>query len=191
MVGIVAPSQGDYRVEGAVAIRWSLPGTLSGGRLSQIHAVSVIKVRNGAEKSELELVDMGMWTAGSFWSDGVQRVEERLSHDLYIEGDYLKGTVTNRSSTPWKQVWLVAKGSMVDLGPLGPGNTVNVDLSLLAPAGGRPNWQEQLHRPSGPPPSNPREERLQASSPRRGQNGPGVILQRLTERSVRPYCGLD
>ena len=160
VVGVVAPSQGDYRVE-VLGNTLVAPRDAIRGPSQSNPAVSVIKVRNGAEKSELELVDMGMWTAGSFWSHGVQRVEERLSHDLYIEGDYLKGTVTNRSSTAWKQVWLVAKGSMVDLGPLGPGNTVNVDLSLLAPAGGRPNWQEQLHRPSGPPPSNPREERLQ------------------------------
>ena len=87
---------------------------------------------------------MEQWTMRSHVNHGVQRIEEALSHDLYIDGRSLKGTVTNESPTALQQVLLFTSGPVEDLGALGPGDTANVDISLAASAGRQPGWREQL-----------------------------------------------
>ena len=162
MVGVLAPSQADYRVEvhgSSLVAAWDTgtgryaPGAGSYG--------GMIKVRNRQEESELELLSMGRWTMRSFVTDRIQRVEETLSNDLYVEGNLLKGTVTNKSVTPLKQVWLVSTGAVRDLGALGPGDTTTVDTNLAAFANVIPSWQlrEQLLFSGGSRPGNEREER--------------------------------
>ena len=166
MVRVVAPSQADYRVEvsgNALVASWD--GGLRRSMSSPGGAGDTpVRIRNGEDGSELELLNMGMWTMRSLWTDGVQRVEEALSHDLYIEGDRLKGTVTNKSPVPLKQVWVIAGGLGHDLGTLGPRDTAIVDISLAAsPLGrlGRSSWRQQPHYPAGLPPSDPKKQRLQ------------------------------
>ena len=162
MVGVVAPRQADYLVEvpgSTLVASWDGRRALSGTSYGS-SGDPAIEIRNGEEKSELELENMGMWTMRSLWTGGVQRVGEMLSHDLYIEGDRLQGAVMNRSSISWKQVWLIARGSVEDLGALGPGDTAHVDISLVASPVGQPNWRQQLHYSAGSPSGNPREQRL-------------------------------
>ena len=161
MVGVLAPSQADYRVEvpgSSLVAAWdSGAGSYVSGRGS---SGGIVKVRNRQEESELELLKMGRWTMRSFVTDRIQRVEETLSHDLYVEGTLLRGTVTNKSVTPLKQVWLVSTGAVRDLGALGPGDTTTVDTKLAAFANVIPSWQlrGQLFS-GGPRPGNEREER--------------------------------
>ena len=162
MVGVVAPRQADYRVEvsgNALAASWDIGRRMSTSSRGGAGDTPV-KIRNGEDGSELELLNMGMWTMRSLWTDGVQRVEEALSHDLYIEGDRLKGTVTNKSPVPLKQVWVIAGGWGHDLGALGPRDTAIVDISLAASPLGRSNWRQQPDYPAGVPPSDPKKQRL-------------------------------
>ena len=162
MVGVLAPSQADYRVEvpgSSLVAAWdSGAGSYVSGRGS---SGGVVKVRNRQEESELELLKMGRWTMRSFVTDRIQRVEETLSHDLYVEGTLLKGTVTNKSVTPLKQVWLVSTGAVRDLGALGPGDTTTVDTSLADFANVIPSWhlRGQLRFSSGPRLGDEREKR--------------------------------
>ena len=162
MVGVLAPSQGDYRVDvpgSSLVAAWdSGTGRYVSGRISSGGAVNV---RNREEESELELLTMGTWTMRSFVTDRMQRVEETLSYDLYVEGSFLKGTVTNKTPTPLKQVWLVSTGAVRDLGALGPGDTANMGTALADFANVLPSWQlrKQLMSSGGSPASNVREER--------------------------------
>ena len=99
MVGVLAPQRGDYWAESpgsALVASWDS----SRSRSMAERGGSGIRVRNGEERSELELLDMGMWTMRNLLTDSVQRIEEVLSYDLYIEGDRMKGTVTNKSPEP-------------------------------------------------------------------------------------------
>ena len=165
MVGVVAPRQADYRVElsgnalATLATSWDTIRRMSTSSRG-VAGDTPVKVRNGENGSELELLNMGMWTMRSLWTDGVQRVEETLSHDLYIEGDRLKGTVTNKSPVPLKQVWVIAGGLGHDLGALGPRDTAIVDISLAASPLGRSTWRQQPLYPAGLPPSDSQKQRL-------------------------------
>ena len=141
MVGVIVPSQGDYRVEvsgSALVASWDDAGLNVSGRGS---SGSIVKVRNQEEISELELLKMGTWTMSSLATDRIERVEEILSHDLYVEEGHLKGTVTNRSLTPLRQVWLVSAGGILDLGELASRGTTSVDTSLTTFAGKLPSWE--------------------------------------------------
>ena len=155
MVGVLAPGQGDYRAESpgsALVASWD-----NGRRRSMAEPGDArVRVRNGEERSELELLDMGMWTMRSLWTDSVQRVEEALSYDLHIEGDRMKGTVTNKSPEPLKQVLLIAGGAPQALGALRPGDTATVDIRLVGSSVG--HWRQRLHFSSGSPPGSPREQ---------------------------------
>ena len=157
MVGVLAPRQGDYRAESpgsALVASWD-----SGrGRSMAEPAGARVRVRNGEERSELELLDMGMWTMRSLWTDSVQRVGEALSYDLHIEGDRMKGTVTNKSPEPLKQVLLIAGGAPQALGALRPGDTATVDIRLMGSSVGQSHWRRRLHFSSGSPPGSPREQ---------------------------------
>ena len=141
MAGVVVPSQGDYRVEvpgSALVASWdgarqNVSGLGSSG--------SIVKVRNRKEISELELLKMGTWTMSSLVTDRIERIEEILSHDLYVEEGHLKGTVTNGSLTPLRQVWLVSTGGVVDLGELASRDTALVDTSLATFSGILPSWE--------------------------------------------------
>ena len=142
MAGVLVPRQGDYRVEvpgSALVASWD------GGVGPYVSGLAgpggIVKVRNGEEESELELLKMGTWTMRSLVTDRIQRVEETLSHDLYVEEGHLKGTVTNRSLTPLRQVWLVSTGGVVDLGELASRDTASVDTSLVTFAGVLPSWE--------------------------------------------------
>ena len=146
MVIVVAPGRGDYRIEDsgrALAASWDGGGGGfgAGGRSS---GDSGVRIRNVDERSELDLLRMEQWTMHSHMNYGVQRMEEALSYDLYIDGRRLKGTVTNESPTALKQVLLFTSGPVEDLGALGPGDTANVDIPLTASAGRQPGWREQL-----------------------------------------------
>ena len=162
MVGILSPSQADYRVEvpgSALVATWDSADRLYGSGLGS--SGDMVKIRNREQESEVELLKMGMWTMRSLVSDRTQRVEETLSHDLYEEGSLLKGTVTNKGLFPLKQVWLVSTGAVEDLGALEPGEIATVDTKLSNFAGGLPSWQlrEQLMFSSASLPGNVREER--------------------------------
>ena len=98
-------------------------------------------MRNGEEESELELLKMGTWTMRSLVTDRIERVEEILSLDLYVEEGQLKGTVTNRSLMPLRQVWLVSTGGVVDLGELESGGTASVDTTVATFARVLPSWE--------------------------------------------------
>ena len=141
MAGVVVPSQGDYRVEvpgSALVASWDGAGQNVSGLGS---SGSIVKVRNRKEISELELLKMGTWTMSSLVTDRIERIEEILSHDLYVEEGHLKGTVTNGSLTPLRQVWLVSTGGVVDLGDLASRDTALVDTSLATFSGILPSWE--------------------------------------------------
>ncbi len=160
MVGVVAPRQGDYRAESpgsALVASWDRGRPRSMAERGGLG----IRVRNGEESSELELLDMGMWTMSNLLTDSVQRIEEVLSYDLYIEGDRMKGTVTNQSPESLKQVWLMAGGASEDLGALKPGHTAAVDIRLVGSSEGQRQWRQRLRFSSGSPPDSPREQREQ------------------------------
>ena len=158
MVGVLAPRRGDYRAESpgtALVASWDSRRPRSMAERGGLG----IRVRNGEERSELELLDMGMWTMRNLLTDSVQRVEQVLSYDLHIEGDRLKGTVTNKSPEPLKQVWLMAGGASEDLGALRPGDTANVNITLAGSSVGQRHWRQRLNFSSSSPASSPREQR--------------------------------
>ena len=159
LVGVVAPRQADYRV-GVPGN--SLVASWDRGRMRSTTSPSgtLVKIRNGEERSEIELLEMRMWTMRSFWTDGVQKVGETLSHDLYIEGGRLKGAVTNQSPVPLKQVWVIARGLGHDLGALGAGDAATVDIPFAASPLGQSNWRQQPRYPAGLPPSDPQKQGL-------------------------------
>ena len=142
MVGVLVPSRGDYRVEvlgGALVAPWEIGAGPYGSGLGSTG--TIVKVRNREEISELELLKLGTWTMSSLATDRIERVEETLSQDLYVEAGLLKGTVTNRSLTPLRQAWLVSTGGVVDLGELAARDTASVDTSLATFAGILPSWE--------------------------------------------------
>ena len=149
MVVVVAPGRGDYRVVDSgrdLAASWDGAGGSFGGsgKSGRSSGDSGVKIRNVEDRSELELLRMEQWTMRSHMNYGVQRVEEALSYDLYIDGRRLKGTVTNESPTALKQVLLFTGGQVEDLGALGSGDTANVYIQLAASGSGQPGWREQL-----------------------------------------------
>ena len=163
MVIMVAPGRGDYRVVDsgrALAASWDGGGGGFGGG-GRSSGDSGVKIRNVDERSELDLLRMEQWTMRSHMNYGVQRMEEALSYDLYIDGRSLKGTVTNESPTALKQVLLFADGQVEDLGALGSGDTANVYIQLGASASGRPGWREQLGQVGSSSRSDPNERRQQ------------------------------
>ena len=164
MVGVVAPGQGDYRIVDsgrALVASWDGGGGRFGGSGRSSGDIGV-KIRNVGERSELELLRMAKWTMRSHLNYGVQRVEEALSYNLYIDGRRLKGTVTNESPTALKQVLLFTGGPVEDFGALGPGDTAIVDIPLIASAGGQPGWREQLGQIGSSSSSDPNERRRQS-----------------------------
>ena len=163
MVGVMAPGRGDYRiVDSGRALAASWDGDGGGFRGSDRSSGDIgVKIRNVEERSELELLRMEQWTMRSHLNYGVQRMEEALSYDLYTDGRSLKGTVTNESATALKQVLLFTDGPVEDLGALGPGDTANVDIQLVASAGGQPGWREKLGQVGSSSRSDPNERRQQ------------------------------
>ena len=162
MVVVVAPGRGDYRVVdsgGALAASWDGGGGGFGGNTGD----SGVKIRNLDDRSELELLRMEQWTTRTHMNHGVQRMDEAISYDLYIEGRSLKGTVTNESPTGFRQVLLLAGGPAADFGPLAPGESVTVDTPVVFPSGGRPGWREQLSGGFGSYSRSERFERRQQS----------------------------
>ena len=162
MVVVVAPGRGDYLVVDsgrALAASWDGGGGGFGGNSGD----SGVKIRNLDDRSELELLRMEQWTTRTHMNHGVQRMDEALSYDLYIEGQSLKGTVTNESSTAFKQVLLLTGGPAADFGPLAPGETAIVDIPVVFPSGGRPGWREQLSGGFGSYSRSERFERRQQS----------------------------
>ncbi len=142
MAGVLVPSRGDYRVEvpgSALVASWD--GDVGPYVSGLAGPGGIVKVRNGEEESELELLKMGTWTMRSLVTDRIERVEEILSLDLYVEEGQLKGTVTNRSLMPLRQVWLVSTGGVVDLGELESGGTASVDTTLATFARVLPSWE--------------------------------------------------
>ena len=142
-VAVLVPARGDYQVHvhgSALIAPWdSYPWRLASGRGSS--GETEVTIRNGREGSELELPNMGMWTMRGLWTDSVQRVEELLSYDLYVDGSRLKGTVTNSSPVPLKQVWLIAGDAVGDLGILEPGESAIVDAHLMGSSTGQTTWR--------------------------------------------------
>ena len=164
MVVVVAPGQGDYRIVDsgkALAASWDGGGGRFGGGGRSSGDIGV-KIRNVEERSELDLLRMGKWTMRSHLNYGVQRVEEALSHNLYIDGRRLKGTVTNESPTALNRVLLFTGGPVEDFGALGPGDTAIVDIPLVASAGGQPGWREQLGQVGSSSSGDPNERRRQS-----------------------------
>ena len=145
MVGVLTPDRADHGVHilgSALIAPWEgRPGFGSSGD-------SGVIIRNGKDSSALKLVNMRKWTMRGLRIDSVRRVEETLAHNLYVEGSHLKGTVSNSSPMPLKQVWLIASGLATDLGGLEPGETAAVDWPLMGPAKGQPNFLP-LHKLHG------------------------------------------
>ncbi|MBI2868228.1 MAG: hypothetical protein HYX96_00175 [Chloroflexi bacterium] len=158
MVGVFAPSEASYRVDlpgRLLAGSWNTgaSGPATGGDVSSV-------IRHRESGSEAELLRMGMWTMRSLWTDGMQRVESGLSPGLYIEGDHLKGTVTNRGAIALKDTWLVAGGVLENLGALEPGAAATVDVPLAAAPAGTFYIDAQMFYGGNPPPADPAERRL-------------------------------
>ncbi len=175
MVVVVAPGRGDYRVvdsSRALAASWDGAGGGFGGNSGD----SGVKIRNADDRSELELLRMEQWTTRTHMNHGVQRMEEALSHDLYIEEQSLKGTVTNESPTTFQQVLLLTGGPAAEFGALAPGETVTVDIPVVFPSGGRPGWREQLRGRFG---SHSPSERLE----RRQQ----ILLRDVAEEALESF----
>ena len=161
-VVVVAPGRGDYRVVDpgrALAASWDGRGGGFGGSSGD----SGVKIRNVDERSELELLRMEQWTTRTHMNHGVQRMDEALSYDLYLEVRSLKGTVTNESPTAFQQVLLFTGGPAADFGPMAPGETVIVDIPVVFPPGGRDGWREQLPGHFGSYSPSERFERRQQS----------------------------
>ena len=151
IVGVLTPDRADHRVH---ILGSSLIAPWEGSRPFRSSGDSEVIIRNGRERSELKLVNMRKWTMRGLRIDSVRRVEETLADNLYVEGNHLKGTVSNSSPVPLRQVWLIASGVATDLGGLEPGETATVDWPLMGPAGGQSNLlpldmlHETIH-PSG------------------------------------------
>ncbi len=162
VVGVFAPSEASYRV--------NLPGKVlagswnsgivfpSAGTGDQVGTV----IRHQENGSEADLLKMGMWTMRNLWTEGMQRVEDGLSQNLYLEGDHLKGTVTNSGARALKETWLVAGNAMQNLGALKPGDTAAVDVQLVNTSPGSFYLNQQaLYAGNPPPPGGSPEWRLQ------------------------------
>ena len=161
LVVVVAPGRGDYRVVDsgrALAALWDGTGGRVGGGGIGSGDIGV-RIRNGEDRSELDLLGMDQWTMRGHSNHGVQRMEEALSYELYLEGRSLKGTVTNESPTALQQVLLFTGGPAADFGALGPGETAIVDVPLVFPTGGRSGWREQLGLLGSSSSSDPSEHR--------------------------------
>jgi hypothetical protein len=156
MVGVLAPNEADYHADlpgKALVCSWDTSsGAGIGGEVSTM-------IRYQEDGSEAELLNMGMWTMRSLWTDSMQRVEDGLLQNLYVEGDHLKGTVSNGGTMRLKEAWLVAGGVAADLGALDPGDIANVDMQLVdAPAGLYLN--SNIFNSGSSPPADPDEQRL-------------------------------
>jgi hypothetical protein len=148
MVGVLAPSEGDYHADlpGKELVgSWNTgSGAGTGGEIGAM-------IRYQGDGSEAELLNMGMWTMRSLWTDSMQRVEDSLSQSLYVEGDHLKGTVSNTGTSLLKETWIVAAGVTQDLGSLGPGDSANVDMPLVDAPAGSFYFDPQMFYSGGPP----------------------------------------
>jgi hypothetical protein len=156
MVGVLAPGEGDYHANlpgKALIGSWDTgSGASTGGADSTV-------IRYLEDTNEAEMLRMGMWTMRSLWTDSVERVEAGLTQSLYVEGDHLKGTVSNEGTITLKEIWLVTGGVAQNLGELGPGAIAAVDMQLMdAPAGLYLN--SNIFNSGSSPPTDPDERRL-------------------------------
>lgn len=155
MAGILAPHEGNYDVGVSSD---ALVGSWDTGARAMAGSSTRTTIRYRGESTEAELMDMGMWTMRNLWSDTMQRYENAVSHDLYIEGDRLKGTVDNAGSSRLQEVWLITGNAAQELGELGPGDTASVDIQLADNPGGLSYvYFQALYQTN--PPSDPDEQR--------------------------------
>ncbi len=127
MAGVFSPSEADY----SVGISGdSLVGSWNANWGGSTASDASTTIRNRAEGSEAVMSGMGMWTSRSLWMDGMERLENGLDQDLYVEGDRLKGTVRNAGNGPLGEVWLITGSNAQELGELGPGEAATVDVPL-------------------------------------------------------------
>ena len=136
VVGVFVPQEGSYRVEvpgGALVA--SVDGGFFGRRGPGGGGDAVVRIAHTEEGTLAELERVGMWTLRTLWSEAVQRADGRLEHDLRVEGDRLKGTLSNGTGMALGNVWVVAGSSVHDLGALGPGAASSVDVPLAGQAG--------------------------------------------------------
>ncbi|MBI2918342.1 MAG: hypothetical protein HYY01_10145 [Chloroflexi bacterium] len=134
--GVFVPREGDYTVDmpgkGLLSSMLPYDYRYSGGAGPVGPGDAGLSIRQTEDGSQARLSNMSMWTAQALWTESVERVPERLDADLYIEGDRLKGTVTNGTGMAIEGIWLGTGSGAADLGTLAPGGTASVDVPLTS-----------------------------------------------------------
>ena len=155
MVGVLAPGEGDYRVN----LPGKAPVSAWNTNLNPANSDAGMVIRYRETASEVEMLGMGMWTMRGLWSDSLQPVDRGLLQNLYLEGDRLRGTVSNEGAVTLKEAWVVTGGVAHNLGELRPGASAAVDVQLVdAPAGSLFNYN--FFAVGTPPPADPDERRI-------------------------------
>lgn len=80
--------------------------------------------------SRVRGLSVNQWAMQSFMAEGVWQGFGKISGNLQIEGDVLKGTIRNESSYPLTDVVVTIRDRFTRLGDMAPGEEKTVDLGL-------------------------------------------------------------
>ncbi len=104
------------------------------------------------DRAQVDLLGMSQWSFRSVVVEGSTRLEGSLSGELAQNDGRVKGSITNRTGLPLKDVTVLANFGYLKLGELQPGQTASVDFANVF---GQPNslfnnYQKGAYYSSGP-----------------------------------------
>ncbi|GAW91875.1 hypothetical protein [Calderihabitans maritimus] len=145
--GIFAPTKSSYRIQlpGKVAVHAgrNYDRPYYGGNISNVPVTT--RVHYG-EKTEVEMLNMNMWSLRSFYFDHNFNAG-RIESNLRTENGRITGEITNRTGYNLRDVLVfTSQGQYQAISSLKDGEKVQVDIPVIpyASQGGRPFFHQML-----------------------------------------------
>ncbi len=138
-LSVFTPGQGNFQVQiPGRSLAQPIPDTLFPNGLEGLTADEQATVTLGQHETDVNLLDIGMWTLHPIVLEQDQRLHGGIVAHLTLQKGMLVGTVTNTLDSSLSDVYILLPHSFATIGQLPAGETqqVNVPLHTSAPDAG-------------------------------------------------------